>query len=282
MTDRPNFVSIGPLAADDDSTLTTKVTGWGSAPKRLAVNAKAQQDGAWDATGFDGARQIGVEGVVIADSPQVAMDKADALGSLTARTLYRFAVDSETVGSRWCMVRVAASADPEWFDDTSFGFSLSLIAPDPLKYGTELFEQAPFAATAGGAGLTYPLAYPLDYGVAPGVTPGSVSVSNAGTAAYWPRLRIDGPVTNPMVSLVETGDWVRYAGTIPAGQHLDIDCASRRTTIGDSPVSVRSKVTSSGLWLAVPSGGSASIAVTADSAGSGSLLSVWSYEGAWS
>lgn len=280
MTARPNVVTIGDFIADDDVALVTKVTGWGSSPKRVSVNAKSQQSGGWDATGFDGPRQISVEGVVIADTPEDAADRADSLAALSPRALQRFSVDSESVGLRWCMVRVVAGAEPEWIDDTSFTYALSLIAPDPLKYGGELFAWAPFAMAVPGTGITYPLTYPLNYGVAPGVTPGSVACVNAGRSEYWPTLRIDGPVTNPRVSLVETGDWVRYQGTVPAGQHLDIDCANRRVTVGDSPISVRNKVTSYGSWLAVPPGGG-SVAVTADSAGSGSLLSVWSYEGAW-
>lgn len=280
MTNRPNTVTIGDFIADDDVALVTNVTGWGASPKRVSIAAKAQQSGGWDATGFDGARDIGVEGVVLADTAAEAMARADTLTALTPRTLHRFAVDNETVGLRWCMVRVAVGADPEWIDATSFTYALTLTAPDPLRYGPEVFGSAPFASTTSGAGLQYPLTYPLDYGVAPGETPGSVSCGNVGKAAYWPTLRIDGPVTNPVVSLVETGDWVRYDGTIPAGQHLDIDCANRRVTIGDSPVSVRGRVSSSGSWLAVPPGGG-SVAATGDAAGAGSLLSVWSYEGAW-
>ena len=281
MTARPNTVTIGPFVADDDISIVTKVSGWGSAPKRLSISDKAQQDGGWDATGWDGPRQIDVEGVILAGSPTEAQGKADELAALTARTLHQFTVDNVTIGPRSCMVRVAASADPEWMDETSFTYGVTLIAPDPLKYGPETFSQAPFIAASVGAGLTYPLTYPLDYGVAPGVTPGSVTLANAGTAAYWPRLRIDGPVTNPMLSLVETGDWVRYGGTVPAGQHLDFDCANRRVTIGDSPVSMRNLVTASGSWLAIPPGGG-SIAGTADATTGDAQMSVWSYEGAWS
>ena len=281
MTDRPNTVTVGDFVADDDMSVVTKISGWGSAPKRLSIQDRAQQDGGWDATGWDGARQINIEGVVLADTPAQAADKADQLGALTARSLWRFTVDNVTLGQRSCMVRIAVGADPDWIDESSFTYGLSLVAPDPLKYGPDAFGQAPFVSTGSGIGLQYPLAYPLDYGVPAGVTPGSVTVANVGKAAYWPRLRIDGPVTNPMVSLVETGDWVRYDGTVPAGQHLDIDCGLRRVTVGDNPVSVRDNVSSSGLWLAVPPGG-ASIAVTADSTSGASTLSVWSYEGAWS
>jgi hypothetical protein len=83
------------------------------------------------------------------------------------------------------------------------------------------------------------------------------------------------------VSLVETGDWVRYSGSIGAGQHVDINWGTpRRVTIGDNPVTVRQRVTYSGNFLAVPVGG-ADMTWTADSFGDGHSLSAWAYEGAW-
>jgi hypothetical protein len=121
----------------------------------------------------------------------------------------------------------------------------------------------------------------LNYGVPPGVTPGALTLSNTGAVSYFPRLRINGPVTNPVVTLVETGDWVRYNAVLPAGQHLDINwTVPRRVTIGDNPVSVRNLITYSGNWLAVPSGGG-SLSYSADTADPAATLSVWSYQGAW-
>lgn len=124
------------------------------------------------------------------------------------------------------------------------------------------------------------LQYPLDYGVPAGQTPGSISVGNTGTATYWPRLRIDGPVTNPVVTCNETGDQIRYTGSVLAGQWLDVDTTNRRVLL-NGQVSVRRNVTSSGNWLAVPQGG-ASISWAADTVDPAAQLSVWSYEGAWS
>jgi hypothetical protein len=160
-------------------------------------------------------------------------------------------------------------------------FAFAVTACDPLLYGPQVFAQTSLAATSAGTGLVYPLAYPLDYGVPAGVTPGAITVANSGTASYFPRLRIDGPVTNPVVSLVETGDQIRFRGTIAAGQHLDINWGTpRRVTLGDNAVNQRHKVSYTGNWLAVPVGGG-SISYTADDADPAALLSVWSYEGAW-
>ena len=121
--------------------------------------------------------------------------------------------------------------------------------------------------------------WPRDWGVPPGTTPGAITLPNAGKAAYWPRLRITGPVPNPVVSMVETGDWIRYNDTLEAGQWLDIDCGNRRVLL-NGQVSVRQRVTSGGRWLAVPEGGG-SITWTADAANPEASLSVWGYESAW-
>ncbi len=83
----------------------------------------------------------------------------------------------------------------------------------------------------------------------------------------------------PVVSLVETGDWIRYGGDVLAGQWLDVDCGNRRVLLSGQ-VSVRQRVSSSGSWLAVPPGGG-SVSWTADAADPGASLGVWAYEGAW-
>lgn len=280
----PNRVIIGDFIADidggPDSRVTAKITGWGSAPQRLSIEERAQQDGAWDATGFSGSRPIGVEGVVMMDDPVAAMAVADQLASLTSHRAYRFTVDNAAVGARWCMVRVEVGVDPEWLGDTAFTYAMQLRAMDPLKYGPEWYGPLTLGAVGGGTGLQYPLVYPRDYGQAPGTTPGSLLLPNAGTAAYWPTIRADGGLTNPVWSLAETGDWIRYGGVIPEGQHVDIDCAMRRVTVGDNPVSVRRLVTSSGSWLAVPPGGG-TLTCTADGFTSTHSVGVWGYESAW-
>jgi hypothetical protein len=113
------------------------------------------------------------------------------------------------------------------------------------------------------------------------VTPGSVSVPNAGTAAYWPTARIDGPVINPRVTLNETGDWVRVARSVAAGQWLEVDFANRRVLLNGIPtLSMASVTTFSGRWLAVPVGGG-SISWAADSADPAALLTINGFEGAY-
>ena len=277
-----SVVSIGDFVADTDdgNRVTVNVEGWtDAAPVADGITDKSQQDGGWDATGYYRARIVSLEGLVDVASHVDAMALADALTALSPQSLHTLTVDDPDLGARSASVRVSTGAVVSWLSAECFTYSVQLKAPDPLKYGAPTFTTAPLSSTAPGAGRIWPRAWPRDWGVPAGVTPGAVSLANAGTASYWPRLRIDGPVPNPVVTLVETGDWVRFGGTVGAGQWLDFDLATRRVLL-NGQVSVRHLVTSSGSWLAVPPGG-ASISWTADAADPAALLNVWGFEGAW-
>ncbi|QIM22885.1 hypothetical protein G7075_20040 [Phycicoccus sp. HDW14] len=92
-------------------------------------------------------------------------------------------------------------------------------------------------------------------------------------------------MTNPVITLPETGDRIAFIGTVAAGQFLDVDCARRRVVLASrsnplAGISVRNRVSFIGQWLAIPVGG-ATVQWTADDANPAASLSVWSYEGAW-
>lgn len=283
----PNRHSIGGFVTDvDDSAggtdfrMLTKVTGWDDAPPvRLTTDERMGQDGGYDSTPLLGPRVITLEGMVDQATAAAARSLADALTGLQVGQRQLFAVDNDAMGSRTAWCRIAAGAVLEWDDDVSFHYTIQLVAPDPRKYGLETFTTTQLAAIASGSGLAYPLAYPLSYGAAAAVVPGTLSLSNAGTVSYHPRLRITGPVPNPIVTCAETGDWIRYNGTIVAGSWLDIDCGARSVLL-NGVQSVRGSVTFSGAWLAVPVGG-ASLSWTADAADPAALLTAWFYTGAW-
>lgn len=157
-------------------------------------------------------------------------------------------------------------------------WQVSVKLPDPLLYGPPTFDSTGLSGVAG-TGRAWPRVWLRDWGVLPGQTPGSIAVPNGGTAPYWPVLRIDGPVPNPVITLNETGDWIKYAGTVRAGQWLDIDCANRRVLL-NGQVSQAARVTFSGRFLAVPVGGG-SLSWNADGADPDALLSVFGREGAF-
>lgn len=278
------LTSIGGFIADSEGSdfrCTIGQAGWeDGAPVRAEIAEKAQQDGGWDATPYFGPRVITHVGEVDQGSRADALAVQDELLALRPATLHEYMVDDPYLGVRSATVRVTQSAVVEWVSPVRFRYTIGLTAPDPFKYGPPTFAQATLAGTVAGAGMTFPLAFPLDFGVPAGVTPGALSLSNAGTASYFPRLRIDGPVLNPVVTLTETGDQIRYSGSVLAGQWLDIDPARRRVLL-NGLVSQRHLVTFTGNWLAVPVGGG-SLSWTADTADPSATLSCWAFEGVYS
>lgn len=253
--------------------------GWFNRSMRRSRDDKSQQDGAWPSLGYASALPLTMSGQVVYPDAASAAAERRVLASLGGPGSTALTV-TDPLGTGTRMVETdAMRVSP--VNARIVEFSIAVTATDPLLYGPEVYATASLASAGGGTGLVYPLAYPLDYGVPPGTTPGAVSVGNIGTASYVPRLRITGPVTNPVVGLVETGDLVRVNRYVEAGQHVDINWGTpRRVTIGDNPVSIRHQVSSSGNFLAVPVGGG-QITFAADDADPAASLSVWSYEGAW-
>lgn len=254
-----------------------RADGWFDAsPMRSSRESRAQQAGTHPSKGHPDERLVLLAGKIFAPST-VALEAASRrLAAVLAHGGPGPLVGSSDYGTLSASVWLDVAPRVEPVATATGVYSLTLAAPDTLLYGPPTYGSASLASATPGAGRIWPRVWPTDWGVAPGVTPGAVLVANAGTAAYWPRLRIGGPVWNPVVTLQETGAWVRFTGSLLAGQWLDWDMANRRVLL-QGQVSVREQVTSSGNWLAIPVGG-ASIVWTADTADPAALLSVWGYE----
>lgn len=253
------------------------VQGWHQVTNRRQRAEKAQQAGAWESTGFASSLPITVTGIATYASDVSAAQERRTLLALGGRGSVELTVtDPLNTGTR---IVETDSFTVSPVRDRMFSYTLVVTACDPLLYGPPVFQQVAPASVAGGTGRVWPRVWPRDWGVPAGVTPGSITLANAGTASYLPRVRIDGPITNPVVTLNETGDTIRFNGSIDAGQWLDIDCARRRVLLNGG-ASRRYAVATSGSWLAVPVGGG-SASLGADSVGSSTLMSIWSYESAW-
>lgn len=274
-------VSIGGLSLIGDSLLggrwrVQSVDGWYSRAIGRNRVPRAQSDGDWPSTGVTNALTMTVKGSARFGSAADAKTASRALLALQGSASVPMVV-TDALGTMQRMVEVDAVSTPP-VRDRLVDWTVVVTAVDPLLYGLETFSQTTLEGSVGD-GWQWPVDWPVDWGVPEGTTPGSVSVANAGTAAYWPRLRIDGPVTNPVVQVVETGAWVKYAGVVASGQWLNVLAGDRRVLL-NGQVSRRALVSSSGDWLRVPVGGG-SVSWTADDADPAAVLSVWGYEGAW-
>ena len=106
---------------------------------------------------------------------------------------------------------------------------VELVATDPLIYSdSETAVSIDLAADPGGR--AYDRIYPMVY--AGGGSFGSALLTNAGSADAPATLRINGPVTNPEVRNVTTGQSLGLTIVLDAGEFLDIDTQARTVLLG--------------------------------------------------
>jgi hypothetical protein len=263
----------------DRQRYVTDIKGWDDAPEnRFNLVDRAGQDGAYDSSGSVSVRVIEVAGMVKEADHASALATARDLTNIRPQLLHQFTCTNSEVGTLTAFVRITKSVKIEWIGDRLFTYTLAVTAPDPLKYGDRTFGRVTLdvEGSVGGIGLQYPLTYPLSYGVPGAGSTSALALENNGALPYWPNLRMDGMVRNPIVTLQETGATLKYNATLPNGQWLEWDLANRRVLL-QGQLSMRTRVTATGNWLAVPPGGG-SVSWSADEADSAAALSVWGYK----
>ncbi len=94
--------------------------------------------------------------------------------------------------------------DPCWHADESQSLTLPLDVSDDSQ------------------GFKAPVVAPITTGVSnPSQRPGWVL--NSGNQGAWPTVRIDGPVTNPKVWVVETGRYLQLNTSLAVGEWIEIE-----------------------------------------------------------
>lgn len=284
MADQPFTFSYAEMPLDGVDEFgcrwkTLDEDGWfsGAPAKNASSEGRSGQDGDWPSQPLRDARTVTLSGTVSSDAGIGPLERAvRAYGAAPLVGVLSGA--SAELGTLTAVGEVQGDPKVKIIHSRKATWMLTVKLPDPLLYGPDTFGSAGLSGVAG-TGRVWPRAWPRDWGVPAGVTPGAVSVPNAGRAAYWPRMRIDGPVANPVITCNETGDSLRYAGTLAAGQYLDIDCGVRRVLLNGF-TSQAGRCTWSGRGLGVPVGG-ASFSWAADSSNPAATLSIFAREGAW-
>lgn len=177
------------------------VEGWfGSPAVREGVISRAMTDGdMYPLTLTQGARTVTLHGVADASSTVECARLLDLVDGLAGRELAIVGEDAH--GAREMRGFLSDDPDPKLYPvEEVFEFDLTMTCPDPHKYGPE---------------VAYPVAGAL------------VTVSNAGNCETWPRVVVEGWVTD--LSLNTGGRTVTWSG----GQEgLEIDLRTGEATGG--------------------------------------------------
>ncbi|MEU0940485.1 hypothetical protein [Embleya sp. NPDC005971] len=275
-------ISLGslPLHVEDDSGidwLVTDLQGWWDSPGvTLDVQQRTADHGGWGGGSWLTPRTITLQGEILAPDRATllaAVDRVHAAASLGPTTLR--VVEPGSL-DRSCAVRRAGPVAVATLG-ASASWSVPLVAQDPRRYGAVVGPLTTHLPSTSG-GLSLPAAPPWTIGAT--VVQGSVRVSNAGTIASRPTLRIDGPVQHPQVVVLDSGGGIRtltYNATLAAGEWLVIDTDAHSVLIGGT-VSRRGLV--SGDWPEIPALSWADVQFRAAAYDAGALLTV-SYRSAW-
>lgn len=243
---------------------------WSGAPATtLELMQRPRGHGAWSGASYRQARSYSLTAVLQAPNralAEAAVDRALGAAPLDGALL----TVAESSVTRSTMVRRDDEILVTWLNDTSAQISLGLVAADPRKFGATLTGSTGLPSSTGG--LTFPHTFPHTFDAV--TVTGQVSLFNPGNVAGPVRLRIDGPVTAPVVTHVSSGRSLVFSSSLVlgAGQWVDVDM-DRREVLENGQSSRNGWVTGRG-WSAFEPGDN-TWAFTAGTYDAGSLLTVY-------
>jgi hypothetical protein len=140
-----------------------------------------------------------------------------------------------------------ATIDPEY----TFGYikaQITLFAPDPRYYSATVTTGTMNPQAAPGR--TYNRTYNLVYGG--GSLTNSLAVVNSGWATTYPTITITGPVTNPQVGNITTGQYLTVNTNLTNTDSLVIDLYNKLVTLNGN--SARNLLAGNSQWFGAPPG----------------------------
>lgn len=112
------------------------------------------------------------------------------------------------------------------WDEWAFQEVLRFVCHDPLFFDPA--EQA--ALFTGGEQLVFPIVFPITFGSFGGLT----AITYAGTWASYPTITLTGPMSDPRIENVTTGEVIQFDFDIPAGVAVTVTLTYGQKTVTDS------------------------------------------------
>lgn len=234
--------------------VVTQEEGWSSgAPVRITASEREGADGAYSSSPLRGARIITLTGTTIAPSQHAMVSAKDRFNAVASGEGRYTLVVAEKHLTRQALV--THGGDPKVEDTGPIGFRWQLVlrSDDPLKYSAELITPPAISLPPMEVGgLTFPLVFPITFGGGSS-SGGSTSWANLGNAATWPVFTINGPVVNPAIQNVTTGEVLEFQISLSAEEFLVVD-SRRRTVLLNGTASRRNTLRPGGAFFRIRPG----------------------------
>lgn len=246
-------VTIGGLELDrvDGDSVEWSLTGfsgWGTSSSSGETVDRSGAHGAWAPDWTMRGKEYVLSGSVDAETPaqrwaaeqrmQAAITEADTL----------MIVHEET--PRQTIVRLNGKLEIERTSVYTFDFEAPLLALDPRRYGADA-RSASTAAPSTSGGLVWPATWPVTWDAV--TVSGEMQMPNDGTTDAWPVFRIDGPVSSPSITNINTGEQMRIEIDLAAGDWITVD-TERHLVLGRGQDAALRRDKFRGTWWGVGPG----------------------------
>ncbi len=145
--------------------------------------------------------------------------------------------------------------------------TIQLFCPDPRVYDDA--ASTGLLTPGSNVGRVYNRVYPLVYATAAGGTIASLAFPNTGNVTVWPTFTITGPLTNPQVINVTTGQGVKINASLSAADVLVVDTDLKAISLNGNPA--RNLLDNASQWFGFPPG-STTVSIIADTTSGGTLV----------
>lgn len=168
-------------------------------------------------------RSFGFQGLIWPEPDIIAVNRREqallrAVNALRADGIVRWTPSGETDARRLVFRRQQKPAVTGRRPKT---FQIALVSADHRIFSDEEHSLSVLGTAGEENGFGFNLAFDLSFGG--GGVVGQLLVDNAGDAATPPRLKVSGPVTNPIIANATTGEEVRLLYTLAEGEYLEVD-----------------------------------------------------------
>jgi hypothetical protein len=208
---------------------------------RAVVNNRPDQHGADDLTQFWGERAISVAITAVAS----AGSQIDALTGkfarfmdVSARPVLHWIFDRPGATERTLTLRPANMTFPI-VGNTQRDLHMQWVAPDPLPRDPNIQTVTAWAGSSSATGRAYSRTYPRTYPPPGGPTATIGHIVSNGDFPVSPLLRIYGPITAPVVTIVNSDgsgtSSIKFSAStvVNSGHFIDVD-TNRKTAYFDA------------------------------------------------
>lgn len=196
-----------------------KVKGLGGANSTIQVTQNVRRHGGWAGEAYNASRHVAVSGRVKGD-PLAVAESLDRI--IAAVPLWETELQFTEFGRvRTMRVRREDDVVVQHDDPVLASWSFQVVCTDPRKFGEPLSDSTGLPSSTGGLMIPFTIPFIID---ATTVT-GQVTLTNPGNAPGPVMLRLDGPLTGPVITHVASGAQLVFSSSlsIGAGEWLEVD-----------------------------------------------------------